>query len=324
MGSRAVVVVFRDPTVASRRFGFDELNNGVVYTRTGRPFFSQKDLAEKFLERVRAGIEAAGLWEELATEWLILDCEVLPWSFKSEDLMKRQYGVVATAASRSLAKEMGIIKAVAARGFDVASHIERLEGRISDVEGFARAYRHYSWPVGSLEDLRLAPFQILAGEGVVYALKDHSWHLNTLARLCEGDPTTFRPTRATFVNVSDSASQEQGFAWWEELTRDGGEGMVVKPIQVVHHGKRGLTQPALKVRGREYLRLVYGPEYTEPENLSRLRSRSLGRKRSLALREFSLGIEGLERFVAGEPLYRIHECVFAVLALESEAVDPRL
>jgi hypothetical protein len=54
------------------------------------------------------------------------------------------------------------------------------------------------------------------------------------------------------------------------------------------------------------------------------RSRSLGTKRSLALREFSLGIESLERFARREPLRRVHECVFGVLALESEPVDPRL
>lgn len=34
----------------------------------------------------------------------------------------------------------------------------------------------------------------------------------------------------------------------------------------------------------------------------------------MALREFALGIEALERFVKCEPLYRVHECVFEVLA----------
>jgi protein phosphatase len=89
-------------------------------------------------------------------------------------------------------------------------------------------------------------------------------------------------------------------------------------------GSRGLLQPAIKCRGREYLRIIYGPEYTLPEHLDRLRERGLSSKRSLALREFALGIEGLERFVQGEPLRRVHECVFGVLALESEPVDPRL
>ena len=111
---------------------------------------------------------------------------------------------------------------------------------------------------------------------------------------------------------------------WEALTARGGEGMVVKPVEFVARGPRGLIQPAIKCRGREYLRLIYGPQYTAPENLERLRERGLSAKRSLALREFALGIEALERFVRGEPLRRVHECVFGVLALESEPVDPRL
>lgn len=89
-------------------------------------------------------------------------------------------------------------------------------------------------------------------------------------------------------------------------------------------GPRGLVQPAAKCRGREYLRIIYGSEYTFPENLKRLRERGLATKRSLALREFALGIEALERFVRREPLRRVHECAFGVLALESEPVDPRL
>ena len=108
------------------------------------------------------------------------------------------------------------------------------------------------------------------------------------------------------------------------MTTAGGEGMVVKPKDFVARGRRGLVQPAVKCRGREYLRIIYGPDYTTPVNLERLRARALGGKRSAARREFALGIEGLERFVRGEPLRRVHECAFAVLAMESEPVDPRL
>ena len=100
--------------------------------------------------------------------------------------------------------------------------------------------------------------------------------------------------------------------------------MVIKPFHFIEKGSKGLMQPAIKCRGREYLRIIYGPEYTAPEHLTRLRSRGLAGKRSLALREFALGIESLERFVRQEPLYRVHECVFGVLALESEPIDPRL
>ena len=145
-----------------------------------------------------------------------------------------------------------------------------------------------------------------------------------LAEVCTVDPELLLATRYKVVDVTDPASQEAGVEWWTELTEQGGEGMVVKPMTFVHRGRRGLSQPAMKCRGREYLRIIYGPDYTCEANLCRLRSRGLGRKRTLALGEFALGIEGLERFVRGEPLRRVHECVFGVLALESEPVDPRL
>ena len=132
------------------------------------------------------------------------------------------------------------------------------------------------------------------------------------------------PTRRLVVDTGDETSVAEGVRWWLELTGAGGEGMVVKPLQGLVRGPKGLVQPGVKCRGREYLRLVYGPEYARPRTLERLRSRTLGHKRSLALREYALGLEGLDRAARGEPLWRVHECVFGVLALESEPVDPRL
>jgi protein phosphatase len=143
-------------------------------------------------------------------------------------------------------------------------------------------------------------------------------------KLSEATQRIIMPTAYQVVDVTDRSSVENAISWWTEKTSAGGEGMVVKPMDVVVFGKRGLVQPGLKVRGREYLRIIYGPEYTTPENLERLRSRGLATKRALALREFALGIEALERFIRREPLRRVHECVFGVLALESEPVDPRL
>ena len=100
------------------------------------------------------------------------------------------------------------------------------------------------------------------------------------------------------IDVTDPESQAKGIEWWLELTGRGGEGMVVKPHQFIASGSKGLVQPAVKCRGREYLRIIYGPEYTFPENLSRLRQRGLATKRSLALREFALGVEGSRTFRA--------------------------
>jgi protein phosphatase len=324
MGSRAVVVVCRQPAVALRRFGIESAVGGSIFTRTGRPFFSDGETEAVMLGRARAAIDACRLWDELETDWLVLDCELLPWSAKAEELLRRQYASVGAAGRHTLMEEQRAVEAVAARGVDSDGLVDHAREKTAMMDGFVAAYRRYCWPVTGVDDLKLAPFQILAGEGVVHALKNHLWHLEILGRLCDADATTFRRTRSITVDVNDPASVEGGTTWWEELTADGGEGMVVKPVQVVHRGPKGLVQPGIKCRGREYLRIIYGPEYTAERHLSRLRSRGLGLKRSLALREFALGIEALERFAAAEPLYRVHECVFGVLALESEPVDPRL
>jgi protein phosphatase len=156
--------------------------------------------------------------------------------------------------------------------------------------------------------------------------------MDELARLANGtngaenreaDPL-FLATAHRVVDVRDEEACAAATAWWREMTERGGEGMVVKPESFIAHGPRGLAQPAMKCRGREYLRITYGPDYSDEANLARLRQRSLGTKRMLALREFALGVEALERFVHREPLWRVHQAVFGVLALESEPVDPRL
>jgi protein phosphatase len=207
---------------------------------------------------------------------------------------------------------------------NVEDLLAKFEQRQRLTRRYIDAYRQYCWPVTCLDDFKLAPFHILVTEGAVHADRDHRWHMETIARICAEDEALLLATPHRTIDVTDSESQQSGTQWWRELTDAGGEGMVVKPFDFVAKGKRGLVQPALKCRGREYLRIIYGPEYTTEEHLARLRRRGLSVKRSLALREFAVGIEGLERFTRREPLRRVHECVFGVLALESEPVDPRL
>jgi protein phosphatase len=329
MGSRAVVVVCRDEQAARERFGITTGEAGIVYTRTGRQFFNEPEVERQLLDRLRGALTAAGLWAALETTWFCLDCELMPWSAKAQDLLKTQYAAVGAAGRASLPRAVGAL-AQAADLLDgeekgKAEHVlERCRRRQEHIDQFVAAYRQYCWPVASLTDLKLAPFHLLASEGRVHTDREHTWHMDTLAAVCREDPGVLLATPYKVVDVSDPASQAEGTAWWVELTGRGGEGMVVKPLEFIARGLRGLAQPAVKCRGPRYLRLIYGPDFTAPENLSRLRYRGLGHKRSLALGEFALGVEALERFVRGEPLRRVHECVFAVLALESEPVDPRL
>jgi protein phosphatase len=324
MGSRAIVVICRDASVADRRFRIDTGEAGCIYTRTGRPFFADRAMETALLAKVRSALDALGLWEELGTEWFVLDCELLPWSAKAEDLLRRQYAAVGASGSRALRAEEAVARAARSHGVDVGELDDQLTERAAMLDDFVTAYGQYCWPIERVEDLKLAPFQLLAGEGEILALRDHEWHLEVLGRLCETDASVFRKTKVVTVDVNDDVAVEAAVRWWEELTAAGGEGMVVKPAHVVSRGPKGLVQPGIKCRGREYLRIIYGPEYTAERHLARLRARGLGHKRSLAIREFALGIEALQRFVDNEPLYRVHECVFGVLALESEPVDPRL
>ncbi|WP_431949403.1 polynucleotide kinase-phosphatase [Nocardia lijiangensis] len=362
MGSRAVVLVTRSAAAARDRFGVEDDGTGAIYTRTGRPFFDDPAQTETLLAEIRAAAEAAGLFEELRSEWLLFDAELLPWSAKALGLLRTQYAAVGAAAKAALDGAAAVLTAVAARGQDVTQLAERTAGRQADAAAFTTAYGRYCWTTDGLDGLRLAPFQLLAAEGVNYAIRDHAWHLAVIDRLVGADPELFTATRRMVVDLTDLDGEAAATAWWTELTTAGGEGMVVKPLDSLvgsrsvdrpgaeAPGNRGrdtdgsgpapdasgpasaetrdestcLVQPGVKCRGPEYLRIIYGPEYLREPNLRRLRTRGLGRKRSMALREYALGLEALDRFVAGEPLWRVHEAVFAVLALESEPVDPRL
>jgi protein phosphatase len=310
MGSRAVALVRRDGT-------------GVLHTRTGRSFFAA-DLTAQFLDRLRTAAATAGVFDDLDSDWLLLDAELLPWSAKAGDLIRSQYASVGAAARAALPPVIDVLAQAAARGLEVDGLLDRQRRRADDAEAFTEVYRRYCWPTDGLDGVSFAPFQLLASAGATHHERPHAWHLALADRLVAADPVLLRATRSLAVDVTEPDSEAAATAWWEELTAAGGEGMVVKPAANLTRGRKGVVQPGLKVRGREYLRLIYGPDYTEPVHLDRLRERSLGRKRGLALREYALGIEALERLARGEPLWRVHECVFAVLALESEPVDPRL
>ncbi|MER5680740.1 polynucleotide kinase-phosphatase [Streptomyces sp. NPDC002238] len=325
MGSRAVALVCRDAGAARERFGVDG-PTGALHTRTGRPFLDDTALTEVLLGRLRAAVTAAGLWEEWDTDWVVLDAELMPWSLKAAGLLRSQYAAVGAAAGAVLPVADKALTAAAARGVDVGALAGRQRERAEDAAAFTEAYRRYCWSTEGLDGVRLAPFQILAVQGRSLASVPHDEQLARLDRLVEHDPTgLLQVTRRLVVDTGDEASVRAGVDWWLEMTGRGGEGMVVKPLGALVRDEKGrLVQPGVKVRGREYLRIIYGPEYTRPENLERLRSRFLGHKRSLALREYALGLEALDRLADGEPLWRIHEAVFAVLALESEPVDPRL
>lgn len=305
MGSRSVLYLKRDGT-------------GRCLTRTGRPFFGPQ-LEQSMVESLVSTLDGSGLWKDFKTDWVLIDAELMPWSAKARALLQQQYAAVGAAACQVLPQ---VVKTLEDYG-DKQGHdiLERQKKRLQNAQSFVQAYREYCWTTDQLSGLKLAPFHLLATEGQAHVDQSHRWHLEQLQKHF-GESPMFHPTKTRMVKVTDPNQVAAGCEWWEEMTNSGGEGMVVKPETFLAFGKRGMLQPALKVRGREYLRIIYGADYTE--HIDKLRRRAMSRKRSLALREFALGVEGLEAFCRQGPLYEVHRCVFGVMALESSPVDPRL
>ena len=338
MGSRAVIILCRNAETALKRFGITDGTRGIIYTRTGRHFFEDNAVEAALLDRLDDVLTKTNFWDGFQTDWVCLDTELMPWSEKAQGLIRTQYAPTGNAGAGSLSAAVDALekacqrrniafdvdKMTSGQNVDLGEVLERYKTKQNDIDRYIKAYREYCWTVKSIDDFRIAPFHILAVEGCVFSQKKHIWHMENIRKYITGIDEVFMETPYLCVDTEDEASVQAGVDWWLELTAGGGEGMVVKPETFTAKQGIKLLQPAVKCRGREYLRIIYGAEYLSPDHLKRLKVRSLSRKRTLALKEFSLGMESLSRFVNKEPLYRVHECSFGVLAFESEPVDPRL
>ena len=265
------------------------------------------------------------------TGWLCLDCELMPWSVKAGELIRsRSTGRSPMPRGSGSEKAVAALELADSRGIGAAEMLRRFRVKAGLAERYAEAVDRYDWPVATVDDLQAGAFPPACdGQGAVHDDKDHGWHMSQLAE-------TVR--KATTVLVDDRRFAHRRSRGRGQLCNDshrlvepnsprqGGEGMVVKPWDFVARQRQVLGAARREVPGPlDYLRIIYGPEYTAEENLVPACDNVIwAAKRSLARREFALGLEALHRFVEREPLRRVHECVFAVLAMESEPVDPRL
>ncbi len=250
MGSRAVTIVCRDEEAARKHFGVLGEGIGICYTRTGRRFFADRVLEQALLARLHSAVDACGLWDELKTDWLCLDCELMPWSAKAQELLRDQYASTGAAARAAVPYAVAALQSAASKLPEASELLLRYQER-SELSGrFVDAYRRYCWPVQSIVDYRLAPFHVLASAGVVHSDDDHVWHMQTLAKLAAADPEFLIPTPYKLVHLNSEESQAKAVRWWEEMTEAGGEGMVVKPLAFVQRGRRDLAQPASSAEAR--------------------------------------------------------------------------
>lgn len=314
MGSRGILLIFKNEEEAFNYTGISNL--GAIYSRSGKRFF-KKDIEEQILTGIQSSLKRTDYFDKYETDFVLLDCEIMPWNLKAQDLINKQYNLVAESAILDrmiLDKELN--EAL------VENHwLKENQEKLERAESFQKVYEKYCWEVSDIDRIVIAPFHILAHSGRVYHEQSHIWHMDHVEELSE-ICSIFR--RTDYLLIEGESNWERVIGWWQEMTEEGHEGMVVKPNQFTIWDKGKLLQPALKVRGRKYLQIIYGMDYLEEKNLERLKKRNTNRKQKLALQEFSLGIEALNRFVKQEELGRIHECIVAILALEGDEVDPRL
>ncbi len=321
MGSRAIVLLFRNEQAALPYTG--RPLQGSIYTRTGRAFF-QPQLEREILERLRSDLEQAGYFDRYQTDMVLLDAEIVPWNLKARELIASQYAHVAEAALHDRQTILDTLQTAEANGRPVQEWVGEWTELLQNANVFAEAFQAYCWDTDGMEGIRIAPFHILAHQNHAFTEHEHVWHMEHAKELAACSDLLME-TEYKVVELDEDSEDEQGLIdWWTSITEEGHEGLVIKPEYMTMHASGRLVQPAIKVRGRKYLHIIYGMDYLHPDNLKRLKQRKTRKKERHALMEFALGLESIERFVRKEPLERMHECVLAALALEADAVDPRL
>jgi polynucleotide kinase-phosphatase len=318
MGSRGILFLFKDHASAKKYIGTESL--GVIYTRTGRRFFD-KEIEEQIVRKLNDDLYSHDYFSQHQTDFLLLDAEIMPWNLKAKELISNQYAHVAENAMMDRAFLQGKLAEAAKTNNALAPWLDEYNEKVENAREFAEVFQGYCWDVVGLEDIKIAPFHVLAHSNRTFFDETHEWHMKMNHQFATYS-SLFVATE--YKILSDSASEAEVIQWWEEMTQDGHEGIVIKPEHYIPRSKGKLLQPAIKVRGSKYLKIIYGMDYLQPENLQRLKKRNTGKKQKLALKEFALGIEGINRFVNGESIERVHECTLATLAMEKDPVDPRL
>jgi polynucleotide kinase-phosphatase len=318
MGSRGILFLFKDKAAAKEYIGRETL--GTIYTRTGRAFF-QPELEKQIVSVLNADLVKNNYFNKYNTDFVLLDAEILPWNLKAKELILNQYAHVGEMAQLDRNKLKAQLQKAYENGKDVLGWLEENDTKIENAAIFNEMYQKYCWNTEGLEGIQIAPFHTLAHSSESFFQQPHTWHMEKNKEF-SGISRLFVETE--YRVVSDEASMLAAIEWWKEMTEEGHEGFVVKPESFVSRHRGKLLQPAIKVRGRKYLHIIYGMDYLLPENLVRLKQRNIGKKQRNALKEFSLGVEAVSRFVNRESLERVHECVLGIMALEAEPIDPRL
>ncbi|GIN84967.1 polynucleotide kinase-phosphatase [Heyndrickxia sporothermodurans] len=318
MGSRGILFLFKDKETAKNYGGFETL--GTIYSRTGRRFFD-KNLEERVVSTLHKDLHSYGYFQKYKTDFLLLDAEIMPWNLKAKELISNQYAHVSENAILDRMKLRNKLRDASLKNEEINNWLQEYEEKLNNALRFKQIFQKYCWNINGIEQIQIAPFHVLAHSNETFFDKPHTWHME-MNREFSKLSNLFVETE--YKVIHNDKSEEEVIKWWESMTSECHEGIVIKPEYFISKHNEKLLQPAIKVRGQKYLSIIYGMDYLHPENLKRLKNRNSAKKQKLALKEFALGVEGISRFVNGESIERAHECVLATLAMESDPVDPRL
>jgi protein phosphatase len=319
-GSPVVFILCKTKEVAQKRFNTEE--QGICYNALGQRILSPSQ-EEYSLNRLLQLCHHSKLWEELQSDWLCIEGVLCPYS--QERSLYSQHFPLSAIAHYTYEKIQKSLEKAQLQGARVQGLSKYYQERTEMVSHYQEKIHESFLPPIPFESFHFAPLHLLASEGQVHYQQTHLWHLQQFQKLLSSekqlglDKPLLKSTPFLAVDLTNPTSESNAIQWWQdEILAQNRDGVVIKSSTFVPQGKHWKIQPALKCRTPEYLRLLYGPEYTLQKNLKRLSYRKLTNKRILALKEFALGLEALERFVQNRPFSKVHECIAGILALESE------
>ena len=315
-GVRAILILCKDAQTAKTHFGSQDHRLGRIYSRYGRPLLP--DAEEKaFLENLSQAATAANLWTALGTDWLCIEGQLSPTAhFLPQQTATHQR--IATLLGHAFPHMQGTFQ----------------QSPITDPEFLALRARIIAWqqPLQAYTthlptsdpDWTFVPYHLLASASALYFDQTHAWHLAHLERLCQHTTYHLRPLQWQQIDLSDHQARHKIIEWWHHLNATSKPGLIMKPLHFETIVGNEPIQPAIKVRTHEALRQTYGLEFDQPEALNHHRSRSLKDRRELAVRQYALGKEALQRFQARQPFAEVLQASFCHLAISTTDKEPLL
>lgn len=318
MGSRAVILAFKDKDSAMKYTS--QPKTTIIYSRRGLAFFRGAD-EEYICSKIQDLLKVNNYFEKNNTDFVLMDTEILPWNAKGSGLLTNQYLPVLDS-SKSL--NLNVLNCL--------NNIEGLEplkdyvqNTMLNIYRYEEQLENYCWDT-DITNIKIAPFHVLAHKNKTFFDKKHEWHLNhfnELINMKEND--LFVETPYIIVDLESEESMSKAIKFWLDVTTKGYEGVMFKTETFIETNDNGDTiLPMMKVRGKDYLRIIYGINYDDKKYLDKLKNRSVSKKRFLHYKQTALAIESVKLFANGESLEKWHDYVFAGICLGNMVTDHRL